>query len=161
RIGHLPFTRRHVFEVAMHRLGEAYGWGGYRGNRDCSRYLMDVFATFGVRLSRHSSYQSKSGTRTVELKGMSDNEKAAAIRQAGKDGLVLLYMPGHIMLYLGEDAGRPWAVSSLSEFLVPCGDEEQVKRVDRVAISDLELGRSTSRKAFLQRLTRLAIFGAP
>ena len=61
--------------------------------------------------------------------------------------------------WAGEGGGRPMAVSSLSEYLRPCGDGgNQLVRVDRVAVSDLELGRGTERTAFLQRLVRLAVF---
>jgi len=158
--GHLPFTRSRLFGLVLAQLGRAYGWGGYRGNRDCSRLIMDVFASTGLRLSRHSSYQSKSGGTIVSLKGKTDDEKHAAIGEAGARGVVLLYMPGHIMLYLGEAGGKPYVVSSLSEYLRPCGEgAEQVMRVDRVAVHDLELGRHTSKTAFIERLTRMAVFG--
>lgn len=157
--GFLPLTRRHAFELALSQLGQPYGWGGRQGHRDCSRLTMDVFAAFGVRLSRHSSFQSRSGRDGLSLKGKTVEEKRVAIRAAGKRGLVLLYMSGHIMLYLGEDDGRPMAVSALSEFKRPCGEGSQTVRVDRVTVSDLELGRGTDKTAFIERITRLAVFG--
>lgn len=157
--GFLPLTRRRAFELALSQLGQPYGWGGREGHRDCSRLTMDVFAAFGVRLSRHSSFQSRSGHHVVSLNGKTVEEKLAAIRAAGKRGLVLLYMSGHIMLYLGEDGGRPMAVSALSEFKRPCGEGSQTVRVDRVTVSDLELGRGTDKTAFIERITRLAVFG--
>ena len=159
RVGFLPLTRRNVLTLAFSLLDQAYGWGGYRGGRDCSRLILDVLAACGLRLGRHSGVQAVSGHHTVELGGMDDRQKTEAIRGAARRGLVLLYMSGHILVYLGE-SGRPFAISSLSEYLRPCGDgREQVVRVDRVAVSDLELGRGTSRRSFLERLERLAVFG--
>lgn len=159
-LGFLPLTRRNVWRLALSQLGRAYGWGGLAGERDCSRLVMDVLGTFGLRLARHSSFQAKSGADVVDLSGMTEAEKVAAIRAAGRRGVVLLYMKGHIMIYLGEDGGRDYAVSSLSEYLRPCdGGGNQVVRVDRVAVTDLELGRSTERTAFVERLTLIAVFG--
>ncbi len=157
--GYLPFTRKKLFDLVLSQRGAPYGWGGNRGNRDCSRLLMDAFATFDIRLSRHSSYQSKSGMETVDLEGKTDAQKRAAIRAAAVRGSVFLYMPGHIMLYLGEAGGKPYAISSLGEYLRPCASKEQLMRVDRVVVHDLELGRGTSKTAFVSRLTRLAVFG--
>ena len=159
REGFLPFTRRNVWTLAFAELDRPYGWGDVRGERDCSRLVLDVFSAFGLRLGRHSSAQADSGARTVELGGKSEPEKLAALREAGARGVVLVFMPGHIMLYLGEDAARPWAVSSLSEFLRPCDGGVEVVRIDRVAVTDLELGRGTDRTSFLERLERLAVFG--
>ncbi|MCA9604576.1 MAG: hypothetical protein KC619_03215, partial [Myxococcales bacterium] len=72
---------------------------------------------------------------------------------------------GHIMLYLGRDAaGTPMAIHSFSEYLEPCAaeggeGEETLRRVDRVTVSDLTLGRDTSRRSFLERLERIVVLG--
>lgn len=158
REGFVALTRRNVIQLAISQLGRPYGWGGYKGERDCSRLIMDVLATTGLSLNRHSAAQAKGGRHTVELAGLTRDEKLARIREAGQRGVVLLYMKGHIMMYLGEVDGKPYAISSLSEYKRPCGEDGQVVRVDRVAISDLELGQGTDKTAFLERLTRLAVF---
>jgi hypothetical protein len=91
---------------------------------------------------------------------MSDQDKLKVIQSSGQNAVVLLYMQGHIMLYLGFAEGRPWAISSISEYLRPCAnDKVQTVRIDRIAISDLELGRDTERRSFLERIHTLAIFG--
>ncbi len=48
-------TRRQFLTDAFAYRGRPYGWGGYREGRDCSRFLMDLFAGFGLDLPRHSS----------------------------------------------------------------------------------------------------------
>jgi hypothetical protein len=160
RQGLLPLTRRNVFTLAMAMQDTPYGWGGRQGGRDCSRFLLDLLGAFGVELGRHSAVQSKAGHYTVELAGLTLAEKRLAIRKATQEGLVLLYMPGHIMLYVGETDDNVYAISSLSEYLVPCMEHgHDIVRVDRVAMTTLELGHGTERTAFVERLQRLAVFG--
>ncbi len=160
--GHPALTRRAVFEAAFAELGDPYGWGGRAGERDCSRFLRDLMATFGLQLARHSGVQAELGVRNVEVSEMEPRAKRAAIRRAGEQGVVLLYMRGHIMLYLGSDGERDYAISSISEYLEPCeGGEPTTRRIDRIAVSTLALGEGTPRTSFLERIARLVIFEPP
>jgi hypothetical protein len=161
-VGSRPLTRRALWEAALSELDAPYGWGGRAGERDCSRLLRDVFAGFGIELPRHSGVQALTGTANVDVSDLPETDKRAAIRAAAREGLVLVYMPGHIMLYLGDDDGRDYAVSSVSEFLTPCeGGPDTVHRLDRVAVTTLDIGRGTERTAFIERITRLVVFGPP
>ncbi len=160
REGFLPFTRANLWGLALSQSNRPYGWGGYQGERDCSRLVMDVFAAFGIRLSRHSGFQAKSGQLGVDVSKMSERDKLSALHKSARRGIVLVYMKGHIMILLGQNEGKPYAISSLSEYLRSCdGGPKQVVRVDRIVVSDLELGRGTPRTAFIERLNRLAVFG--
>ncbi len=158
-----PLTRRAVLQEAFARLGREYGWGGQGGGLDCSRFVMDVLGTFGLELPRHSSRQAASGTFSLDLGPISDlDERTRLIDAAAERGILLLHFPGHIMLYLGRDAdGTPMAIHAFSEYLEPCEAEgaETLRRADRVAVSDLTLGRGTSRRSFLERLERVVILG--
>lgn len=157
--GHLPLTRAKLIDVALGQLDTPYGWGGEGGGQDCSRYLLDLFGCFGVELGRHSAAQSHSGTRTIDVATLDDASKREAIRAAGEEGAVLLYMPGHIMLYLGESGGRSYAVSAIADYLQPCPDGEPTTvALQRVAVTDLEVGRGTKRRAFIERIVRIAVF---
>lgn len=158
--GALGFSRRAVFTQAFALLEQPYGWGGRDGHRDCSSYLLDLFAQFDVRLPRNSAVQAQMGTRSVDLSALPETEKLAAIREAAREGVVLLYMPGHILLYLGRDGEHDYGISALSEFLTPCeGGSDTVHRLDKVAVTTLALGRGTQRKSFIERITRMAVFG--
>ena len=77
-------------------------------------------------------------------------------------GIVLLHFPGHIMLYLGRDEhGTPMVIHAFSEYLEACEPEgETLRRVDRVAVSDLTLGAGTSRRSFLERITKVIVLGS-
>ena len=158
--GRPALTRTALLQVAFSMLDQPYGWGGRQGHRDCSRYLRDLLATFGLQLGRHSAVQAQAGTVSVDLEGMSEDDKLQSIEHFAERGIVLLYMPGHIMLYLGRDEGHHYAVSAISEWLEPCeGGPDTVHRIDKVAVTTLEVGRGTQRTAFIERLTRLAVFG--
>ncbi len=158
--GFLPLTRNNLFALAFSRLGDPYGWGGLGGFRDCSALLLDVAATFDLRLGRNSSVQAQAGAEVIDVTGLDDAGKLTALHDANTRGVVLLYMPGHIMLYLGAFEGRDYALSAISEYLLPCPEGgHRTVRIDRVDVTDLERGRDTERTAFLQRISTLAVFG--
>jgi hypothetical protein len=166
-----PLTRRATLEAAFALLDQPYGWGDHEGGRDCSRYLMDVFDTFGLAMPRHSARQAIAGTYSIDVSAMtSEREKLLLIDEAAARGVVLLHFPGHIMLYLGRDEGGvAFAIHSFAEYLEPCpgvtlpDDEppETLRTVDRITVSTLELGRDTTRKAFIERITRVTVLGKP
>jgi cell wall-associated NlpC family hydrolase len=165
-----PLTRRAVLTEAFAYLGQRYGWGDREGGRDCSRYLMDLFAGLGLDLPRHTSDQAVAGSYVVDVAaGLPEPERLRLLDEHLRRGVVLLHFPGHIMLYLGRDeAGTPMAIHSFAEYLVPCsgridgapaGERETLLKVDGVHVSDLELGRGTSRTAFIQRITKMTVLG--
>ena len=162
-----PLTRRAVLEAAFALEGQPYGWGGRDAQRDCSRFLLDVFAGFGLNLPRHSARQALAGTFHVEVGDASRREKALLLETANEQGIVLIHFPGHIAMYLGEDAeGEPMALHAFSEYLVACEDRgpggeplETAERVDRITVSDLNLGEGSSRTDFLSRITHVTVLG--
>ena len=155
-------TRRAVLERAFARLGDPYGWGGEGGGLDCSRFLMDLFGELGLVLPRSSRDQAQAGTFSVDVSEVeTDHDRMLLVDEAAKRGVVLLYFPGHIMLYLGRAAdGTPMAIHSFAEYLAPCeGGGETRFTQHGVTVSDLEIGRGSSRTAFVERLTRLVVIG--
>lgn len=161
-------TRRALFQEAFQYLHTPYGWGGEGGGRDCSRFLLDVFESFGMELPRHSGYQAHAGTFTIDVSELENEaERVLLLESAARRGIVLLHFPGHIMLYLGlDDEGHPMAIHSFAEYLEPCDlptedgeNTETLHTVDGVSVSDLELGRGSSRTAFIERITRIVVIG--
>ena len=154
------WTRRGLWGAALSELDSPYGWGGRAGERDCSRLLRDVFMLAGLELARHSAVQAKLGSSVIDVSLLDEAAKRQRIDEAAEQGLVLLYMSGHIMLYLGRDAEHQYGVSSISEFLTPCeGGEDTVNRIDRVAVTTLELGRGTKKRAFIERISTIVVLG--
>jgi len=159
-------TRRSVIETAFQYLGLPYGFGGAAGGYDCSGLLLDVFESFDLALPRHSGWQAQTGSFVVDLTQTSDGrEKLALLDAAHARGIVLLHFPGHIMLYLGRAAdGTPMALHALGEYARPCDASggkplDTVVAVRRVVVSNLELGRGSARKSFIERLSKLVVFG--
>jgi len=97
-----PATPDNFAEILNALMGQTYGWGGLYENRDCSALIQDLFAGFGLPLPRNSKDQADAG-ENISLEGLSGPEKLAMIRTQGIPLQTLLYMPGHIMLYLGPD----------------------------------------------------------
>ncbi len=164
----LPLTRRVFLHAAFARLGTPYGWGGEEGGLDCSRLVMEVLRTFGLRLPRSSGAQSHAGTFTVDLTQVSDEERRLDLMdRASTSGLVLLHLPGHVMWYLGRDAqGTPMILHSLAELRLPSRTHpedgpDRILPVGRVVVSRLDLGAGSQRGSLLQRLDRLTVFGSP
>jgi len=102
----LRFKRVHAARIANEMIGEPYGWGGLYGNRDCSSMTRDFFAVFGIWLPRHSEDQVKEVGTTIDLRGLTPEEKEKIILQKGVPYLSLLWRKGHVMLYIGAKDGH-------------------------------------------------------
>lgn len=95
-----------LFGYSLH--GEPYGWGGYLDNRDCSMFLRDIFFNFGVYLPRNSAEQAAG---YIDISNLDNAAKKAYIKANAKPWRTLVYLKGHIMLYVGDDsAGEPLAL---------------------------------------------------
>lgn len=123
----VPMTQESIASVAARMQGQTYGWGGIDGKRDCSSMLRDLFTPFGIFLPRNSSQQARAGDRRT-LEGLSIQQKEALLLAEGLPFRTLVHLPGHIMLYIGEEDGRPllfhaiWGVRSK----LPDGSEGRV-----------------------------------
>ncbi len=130
-----------VADLASQLMGRPYGWGGLYGWRDCSALTRQALAPFGLWLPRNSSDQAQAGARRVDLSDLSDADKAERIKALGIPWLTLLWMPGHVMLYVGAPHGSPlvlhaaWGVPT---FTLPGGEGRAL--ISRTAITDLHPG---------------------
>ncbi len=112
-----PLTAQAVAAVGDRMMGENYGWGGMYGNRDCSAMMRDLFAPFGIWLPRNSAAQTKAGD-FHSVQDLSAENKTKAILRGAEPFRTLLWLPGHIGLYVGSFEGRPvffhdiWGVRS-------------------------------------------------
>jgi cell wall-associated NlpC family hydrolase len=90
-------------------MSEPYGWGGYLGNRDCSSFLRDLFLPFGLYLPRNS-YEQAHFSDFTDLSSLSVDDKLSKIKAKALPFRTLLYLKGHIMLYIGALDGEPIAL---------------------------------------------------
>ena len=102
----LAFTPRNVAMIAKEFYNEPYGWGGGYECRDCSATTRDFMGVFGIFLHRNSSKQAKDG-QAIYIKGLSKSVKKKLIIKKAKPFRSLLYVPGHIVLYLGRYKNEP------------------------------------------------------
>lgn len=111
----LALQAERIAELANRMLGQPYGWGGLFENRDCSATLRDLFAPFGLWLPRNSADQAKSGGTFHDLAGLDQREKRDRLLREGVPFYTLLWLRGHIGLYLGTDpqSGEPLLLHNL------------------------------------------------
>ncbi|MEG2139851.1 MAG: NlpC/P60 family N-terminal domain-containing protein [Bilophila sp.] len=101
----LPLTSAAVARLGNGMMGQLYGWGGGFGDRDCSLMLRDLFIPFGLWLPRNSASQAKAWD-FVDFRQQDLAEKEKSILREGVPFATLLWLRGHITLYLGEYQGR-------------------------------------------------------
>ena len=108
-IAHKPikFNPYNIAYISKQLVGEPYGWGGTHQTRDCSALTRDFFSPFGIYLSRNSRQQATNGNEFISLKGLDAKTKQKTILANAKPFRSMLFVPGHITLYLGEKKGEP------------------------------------------------------
>lgn len=136
----MRFNRKNLQRVITPMLQTKYGWGGLYGERDCSSTIRDIFAPFGIWLPRNSHQQSQIG-RVVSLKNMDDNAKLEKIKAEGIPFETLLYLKGHILLYLGIYNGKPAVLHTIWGTRTIDGSGRMNRHiVGKTVISSLRLG---------------------
>ncbi len=150
----MKFTPQNIAKLGDELMGQPYGWGGYLSNRDCSEFLRDIFAAFGIWLPRNSSQQIKVG-EVVELGEISNSEKIDLILENAKPFASLIYLPGHIGLYIGEHKGNVaflhdiWGIRTIDDGRIVIG---------KVAITSLEPAKEQPKvdkeKTILNRVSK-------
>jgi hypothetical protein len=156
--GFLPYTARNVYQQAFKLEGVAYGWGDLFDGRDCSRLAMDVFSTFGFAMPRNSSRQAAFNLAgRKDTKGLGEKDKIAILRDLGIRP-ALLYMPGHIMIFLGIADGKVYAIHSAWSWRESRVLGDRTVMVGRVVVSDITHSAG-SRGSLLKRVTAITPLG--
>lgn len=135
----VAFSQNKVAEYINVLIGRQYGWGGLYEERDCSAFIRDIFANFGLYLPRNSFAQGNYGTRQVKLDNLASVQKEKVLLANATPFGSVLYLKGHIMLYLGEDEkGR--AIVAHSAWSVNAGDiwKKKEYRLGGVVITTLK-----------------------
>ena len=97
----LAATSRHLAMLMKTLIGRPYGWGNSGLYNDCSSELQSIFAVFGVWLPRHSSTQMSAG-RMIDLSSSTPAQRLDYLAQHGEPLRTLIYIGGHVMLYIGN-----------------------------------------------------------
>ena len=101
-------------------INQSYGWGGLYNNRDCSSMIRDLFTPFGIWFPRNSKSQKNVG-KSKNISKLSDKKKESYILNNAIAYKTLLWLPGHIMLYIGKENNKPlvfhniWGLRTIDE----------------------------------------------
>ena len=141
RVKPLPLNPAWLARVGNQMLGQPYSWGGLYAWRDCSSTVRDMFAPFGIWLPRNSAAQSRSGS-FIALEGMDGADKERLISASGVPFMSLLWLRGHIMLYLGQYRDESVVFHNIWGLRVVEGDDDDARHVlGRAVVSSLRIGR--------------------
>lgn len=154
-IGYMKYTQRNVINQAFKHMNSPYGWGGMNGEQDCSSFIRQIFACFGITLPRNSTGQIQNGTFAASFeKNEPEHLRAQRIIKTGVPGISLIYFPGHIMLYVGSENNKPYIIHSIWGY----GDdtdesESKTYLINRVAITTMSVGEDSKKGSLLHRTT--------
>jgi len=113
--GFLPCTENNFVRQGFRFLGDEYGWGGLDDSVDCSSFVGDVYRSMGIELPRDADQQAKSMANVIDLSGMGEADRLAALESCVPG--TLLANNTHVMMYLGQDdAGTPIVLQSMSSW---------------------------------------------
>ncbi|MEO5565240.1 MAG: NlpC/P60 family protein [Luteimonas sp.] len=153
---YLPLTRANLIRQAFKFLGERYGWGHSYNGRDCSGFVSEVYRSMGVQLPRNTSDQSVSPAfmRTHFEAGDSRAKRMAAV--AALDVGDLIYIPGHVMMYVGAIDGMPYVIHDTTggSYLDANGTLHAVP-LNGVSLTSLLALRSGKDHDYIDRITNI------
>ena len=141
-VGTLPYTSENVVRLAFKRLGDRYGWGGALHANDCSGIVHEIYTCFGFLLPRGAKNEadvSCEGRQDVSGMTVAEKRERLAALMPGS----LLYLPGHIVIYLGMDRGEPYAISATGSMGLDGMAMGDVKKILSVCVNDLSVKRRT------------------
>lgn len=114
--GYIPFTRENIIRQAFKFLGERYGWGHSYNARDCTGFVMEIYKTFGIQMPRNTGQQGTGtfgrNTRFTSISSLDDKLQALSKMDIGD----LIYVPGHVLMYIGDANGQPYVIHDVSVF---------------------------------------------
>lgn len=104
----LVATPKNLVHLISQLKNRPYGWGGAYFFNDCSQEMKSLFTPFGIWLPRNSGQQAQLNT-TLDLSKNTMDERLRGLKENGRPLLTLIYIGGHVMLYLGEHTvnGQP------------------------------------------------------
>ena len=138
-------------------MDSPYGWGGLRESVDCSSFVADAYRTVGIELPRNADEQEEAYTGTaIDLSAYEGKDKLRVVNNLPIGSA--LFMPDHVMLYLGSKKGRPYIIHALGSYGSKEGTGEYKRvAVMKVIVSDTFL-RNRSGRTFQDILTTAQSF---
>jgi cell wall-associated NlpC family hydrolase len=160
-IAHKPikFNQHNIAYISKQLVGEPYGWGGKLEARDCSALTRDFFSPFGIYLARNSRQQANNGNEFISLKGLNAKTKQQTILDNAKPFRSMLFVPGHITLYVGERKGEPIILHNYWGVRLKDGSKKVLARaIISTTKPGVELANVKKRSMLINTLTGIVNF---
>jgi cell wall-associated NlpC family hydrolase len=156
RTDYLPLTRANILRQAFKFLGERYGWGHSYGTRDCSGFVSDVYRSMGVAMPRNTRDQSISPGLDHRSFGAADDRAARLANVRALDVGDLVYIPGHVMMAIGNIDGEPYVIHDTSGlgYRKPDGTQIHVD-LNEVSVSPLTPLLFNDTQTYVDRMTSI------
>ena len=137
----LTFNSENRIKIAKQLIDEPYGWGGLLNNRDCSSFTQDFFAPFGKFLHRNSKAQLSNG-KYLDMSNLTNNEKKEFMKNNGVPFSTLVYLKGHIMLYIGIKENEPLVLHNMWSVRLKDSNGRKYRHIiGKATVTTLEPGK--------------------
>ena len=137
----LTFNSENRIKIAKQLIDEPYGWGGLLNNRDCSSFTQDYFATFGKFLHRNSKAELSNG-KYFDMSKLTNNEKKEFMKNNGVPFSTLVYLKGHIMLYIGIKENEPLVLHNMWSVRLKDSNGRKYRHIiGKATVTTLEPGK--------------------
>lgn len=152
--GRLPYTQRNMIRQAFKLLASRYGWGSFYDGRDCSGFTFDAFMSMGIEIPRNSKEQGVIGTFLNGFEPFTSEQQKIATLAVAKEGITLIRMPSHIMLYLGQINGMHYVIHSTWAERYSMTDDSK-NRINQTVVSDLTLNGKSRVGSLFHRIVSI------
>ena len=153
---YLPLTATNVIGQAFKFLGERYGWGHSYEARDCSGFVSDVYRSMGIEMPRNTSRQAVSPALNRRAFTAADSREVRIAAARALEVGDLVYIPGHVMLVIGQFDGAPYVIHDTSglSYRRPDGSLARIA-LNEVSVSPLLPLLFNERQTYVDRMTSI------
>lgn len=153
---YLPLTRANIIRQAFKFLGERYGWGHSYNARDCSGFVSEIYRSMGVQMPRNTSDQSVSPAFARTHFEATDGRAKRMAAVAALDVGDLIYIPGHVMMFVGRIDGMPYVIHDTNggSFLGTDGELHSM-HLNGVSLTPLVPLRGSKDHDYIDRITNI------
>ncbi|KRA15266.1 SH3 domain-containing protein [Lysobacter sp. Root604] len=153
---YLPLTKANLLRQGFKFLGERYGWGHSYNARDCSGFVSDVYRSFGVTLPRNTRDQAVSPA--LNRIAFSEQDDRAARMKVVRELQVgdLIYIPGHVMMVIGDRDGEPYVIHDTTGISYRDGEGRMARaHLNGVSVSPLTPLLFDEAHSYVDRITSI------